>query len=87
MNDKKFSNNSDKGLIQYTVIFEPISQGGYNVVVPAIPEICTSGNTSEEARAMAKDAITCYLRGVRLEGKPFPPNIPAQVEDLTIAID
>ena len=29
----------------YTVFFEPQKEGGYNVVVPAIPEICTFGNT------------------------------------------
>ena len=25
----------------YTVIFEPEEEGGYDVIVPAIPEICT----------------------------------------------
>jgi len=50
---------------QYTVIFEPAEEGGYNVVVPAIPEICTFGESLEEAREMAIDAIRCYplLRG------------------------
>ena len=27
----------------YTVFFEPEPGGGYNVIVPAIPEICTFG--------------------------------------------
>ncbi len=45
----------------YTVIFEPDEEGGYNVVVPAIPEICTCGETLEEAKVMAEDAIRCYL--------------------------
>ena len=46
---------------QYTVYFEPLPGGGYNVVVPAMPEICTSGRTLEEARAMAKDAKAANL--------------------------
>jgi antitoxin HicB len=45
----------------YTVIFEPISEGGYKVVVPAVPEICTFGETLEEAKSMAEDAIKCYI--------------------------
>jgi len=56
----------------YTVIFEPLDEGGYNVVVPALPDICTFGETLEEARAMAADAIKCSLEG-RLElGQPIP---------------
>src|SRR6185437_15622749 len=29
----------------YTVVFEPLQEGGYSVVVPAIPEIATFGAT------------------------------------------
>jgi predicted RNase H-like HicB family nuclease len=36
-------------------------EGGYSVVVPAIPEICTFGETLPEARRMAKDAVRCFL--------------------------
>jgi len=43
------------------VIFEPVEEGGYDIMVPAIPEICTFGATIEEAREMAEDAIRCYL--------------------------
>ena len=43
------------------MLFEPLEEGGYNVIVPAIPEICTFGETLEEAREMGKDAIRCYL--------------------------
>ena len=43
------------------MIFEPVEEGGYDIMVPAIPEICTFGATIEEAREMAEDAIRCYL--------------------------
>jgi len=59
---------------KYTVIFEPLEEGGYNVVVPALPDICTFGETLEEARAMAADAITCSLEGRLKLGKPIPEN-------------
>jgi predicted RNase H-like HicB family nuclease len=48
-------------IYNYTVVFEPVSEGGYNVIVPAIPEICTFGATMQEAKEMAKDAIRCFL--------------------------
>jgi len=31
----------------YTVYFEPLEKGGYQVIVPAIPEIWTFGDTSK----------------------------------------
>jgi predicted RNase H-like HicB family nuclease len=43
----------------FTVRLEPVAEGGYSVVVPAFPEICTFGNTLEEAKIMATDAIKC----------------------------
>jgi predicted RNase H-like HicB family nuclease len=45
----------------YTFVYQRMPEGGYNVVVPAIPEICTFGETLSEARRMAKDALRCFL--------------------------
>jgi len=56
----------------YTVFFVPLEEGGYNVVVPAIPEICTFGKTLEEARAMAEDAIRCCLESALELGEEIP---------------
>ena len=57
---------------QYTVYFEPLPGGGYNVVVPAMPGICTFGRTLEEAREMAKDAILCVIEASQKSGEPIP---------------
>jgi antitoxin HicB len=62
----------------YTTIFEPLPEGGYSVLVPAIPEICTFGKTLEEAREMARDAIRCYLESALKTGEPIPSDL-AQV--------
>ncbi len=43
------------------VFFEPQAGGRFDVIVPAIPEIYTFGETLEEAREIAKDAIHSYL--------------------------
>jgi predicted RNase H-like HicB family nuclease len=41
----------------YTVLFEPAEEGGYVVFCPALPGLVTEGDTYEEARARAKEAI------------------------------
>ena len=45
----------------YTVLFEPAEEGGYVVTVPALPGCVTQGETLEEAREMATDAILGYI--------------------------
>lgn len=59
----------------YTTIFEPLPEGGYSALVPAIPEICTFGETIEEAREMARDAIRCYLESALKTGEPIPSDL------------
>lgn len=56
----------------YTVLFEPAEEGGYVVTCPALPGLVTEGDTLEEARAMAKDAIQTYLESLRKDGLPIP---------------
>jgi predicted RNase H-like HicB family nuclease len=56
----------------FTVIYEPLKEGGFNVVLPAIPEICTFGRTLKEAREMAKDALRCYLESALKSGEIAP---------------
>lgn len=66
----------------YTVFFEPMEEGGYNVVVPAIPEICTHGGTIEDARAMAQDAIRCYLESAAQLGEAIPADVVIKREPI-----
>ncbi len=70
----------------YTVYFEPLEKGGYQVIVPAIPEICTFGDTLEEARAMAKDAIRCVIESALKEGEPIPRNADPTKELVTVSV-
>lgn len=47
---------------QYTVLFTPDEEsGGFTVEVPALPGCHTQGDTLEEAKRMAKEAIELYL--------------------------
>ena len=56
----------------YTVIYEALSEGGYQVIVPALPGIVTYGRDLEEAREMARDAIVCHLRALLKDGEEIP---------------
>jgi predicted RNase H-like HicB family nuclease len=58
---------------QYTVILYPEpDEGGYSVIVPALPGCVTQGETLEEAIAMAKDAVRLYVETLRAEGETVP---------------
>jgi predicted RNase H-like HicB family nuclease len=70
---------------QYTVLFEP-QEDGYNVIVPAIPEICTFGETLKEARKMAEDAIRCYLESAIRHGEPIPNDAEPRTERLAVSL-
>ena len=45
------------------------------MVVPAIPEVCTFGETLDEARVMAADAIRCYLESAKQLGEDIPEDV------------
>ncbi len=53
----------------FTVLFEPAEEGGYVVTCPALPGLVTEGDTLEEARGMAADAIRGYLESLRKDGQ------------------
>jgi len=64
----------------YTVLFEPAEEGGYVVTCPALPGLVTEGDTLEEARAMAKDAIRAYLESLQKDRASIPQDRPLQEE-------
>ena len=54
----------------YTVLFEPAEEGGFVVTCPALPGLVTEGDTLEEAREMAQDAIRAYLGSLQKDHLP-----------------
>ena len=75
----------------YTVLFEPAEQGGYVVTCPALPGLVTEGDTLEEARVMAVDAIRAYLESLRKDRQPIPADKRLEgdpvKEEITIALE
>lgn len=60
--------------LNHTVIFEPAEESGYTVMVPALPGCVTEGDTLDQARHMAKDAIEGYIETLMELGQPVPPS-------------
>ena len=46
------------------VVLEPSDEGGYTVIVPALPGCISEGDTKEEALRNVREAIELYLEPV-----------------------
>jgi predicted RNase H-like HicB family nuclease len=57
---------------EYTAFFEANERGGYTVTVPSLPGLVTEGKDLDHARSMAKDAIQCYIEGLKKAKEPVP---------------
>jgi len=57
-----------KKILQYNIILRPEPEGGFTVVVPALPGCITYGKNLKEAKEMASDAISAYIASVKKHG-------------------
>jgi len=57
----KKSKKIHKKIYQYTAIFEPQEDGGYTVLIPALPGCVSEGETFEKALKNIKEAAELYL--------------------------
>ncbi|OHA24360.1 MAG: hypothetical protein A3B11_02090 [Candidatus Taylorbacteria bacterium RIFCSPLOWO2_01_FULL_44_26] len=49
----------------FTVFFAKNELNGYTATVPSLPGLVTEGRTLEEATKMVRDAIKCYIGGLK----------------------
>jgi antitoxin HicB len=70
----------------YTVVLEPDAEGGFVVHVPALPEVCTQGETESEALANAREAIELALEERLAEGENIPLDLHPQLHKLLITV-
>jgi antitoxin HicB len=68
---------------RYNIILRPEPEGGFTALVPALPGCVTYGRTLDEARKMAKDAITGYIESLKKHKEP----IPSDDETLVTSLD
>lgn len=70
----------------FTVVLEPVEEGGFLVFVPALPEINTYGETEAEALAAAEDAIRLVIEYRRDNGEPIPTATEPRVQRVRVAV-
>jgi predicted RNase H-like HicB family nuclease len=61
--------NNMKKVSHYNIILKPEKEGGFTVIVPALPGCITYGATLDEAKKMARDAIISYLIVAKKHGE------------------
>ena len=61
---------------RYNAVFEPAEEGGFVVTFPALPGLITEGDTLEEARTRAAEALQGYLESLAKDGIPAPLDDP-----------
>jgi predicted RNase H-like HicB family nuclease len=71
---------------QYSVIYTPAEEGGYVVTCPALPGVVTEGDSLEEARAMAQEAVRAYLESLQKDGLPIPADKPPLKEEIRVLL-
>ena len=59
--------------LAYLCHFQPEPEGGYTVTCPTLPPVVTYGETLDEARANAREAIELCLEVMRASGEPVLP--------------
>lgn len=60
------------GEMRYTVMLRPEPEGGFTVLVPALPGCVSYGETVEEALAAAEEAMICHVGALKAMGKRVP---------------
>jgi antitoxin HicB len=73
------------GGLSYIVQLRPEPEGGFTVLVPALPEIVTYGIDETEALRMAHEAIALALDVRRAEGDEIPTDIVPLTRTINIA--
>jgi antitoxin HicB len=68
----------------YSVILEPQEGGGFTVLVPALPEVVTEGDSEQEALANAEEAIRAIIEYRQGEGIALPSDAPPEIRRVTI---
>lgn len=70
----------------FTVLITPNDPDGYLVTCPPLPGLVTEGDTIEEARAMAADAVQLYLESLIERGLPVPEDSFAVALPVTVKV-
>jgi len=62
------------------IILIPDETGGFTVEVPSLPGCITEGDTIEEAKANAREAIELWIDDAIEHGEEIPDDVPAEIQ-------
>jgi predicted RNase H-like HicB family nuclease len=64
----------------YIALIHKEAKSDYGVSFPDFPGVATAGTTSDDARAMAEEALAFHIEGLMADGEAIPD--PANLEDI-----
>ena len=67
-------------------MFRAEPEGGFTVLVPALPGCITYGKNIQEAQKMAREAITLYLEDMVVEGEEIPQNDQTYLGNIEVTL-
>ena len=70
--------------LHYNLIFQPEPEGGFTVIVPALPGCVTFGKNLREAKKMAIDVIEGYIASLKKHGEPIPSDNESFISTVNI---
>jgi antitoxin HicB len=69
----------------FSLVLEPQQGGGFTVLVPALPEVVTEGDTEQEALANGEEAIRAVVAYRRENGIVIPEDAQLEIRRVTVA--
>lgn len=70
--------------LNLNVVFRAEPEGGFTVLVPALPGCITYGKNIQEAQKMAEEAISLYLEDMAANGEKLPRNEQTYLSNIEI---
>lgn len=67
--------------MNYPAVFSPAEEGGYNVSFPDFPGCVTFGNTFEEAKTKAHEALELWIEELQDKGEDIPHHAGIPIVD------
>lgn len=71
--------NLEARILEITVVLEPDEDGGYTVIVPALPGCVSQGDTEEEALANIREAICAYIEALEMDFTLKPGSVVRKI--------
>ena len=71
--------------LKYIIVIEKADDGSYSAYVPDLPGCVSCGDTPEEVKALAAEAIKMYIEDMIADGEPIP-EATTQYAELAVAV-